>query len=89
MHFSRARRSRNRVFAHFRRVLPRFADFQRVFRGFFDFFTDFRDFRHVPEAIRAVFSFRASKLRQLAPLRIIFTVNHESLARHKLSRGKV
>ena len=62
MHFSRARRSRNRVFAHFRRVLPRFADFQRVFRGFFDFFTDFRDFRHVPEAIRAVFSFRASKL---------------------------
>jgi len=67
MHFSRARRSRNRVFAHFRRVLPRFADFQRVFRGFFDFFTDFRDFRTFSEAIRAVFLFGASELMHLAP----------------------
>ena len=72
MYFSRAGRSRNRVFTHFRRVLPRFADFPRVFRGFFDFFTDFRDFRTFSEAIRAVFSFRASKLKQLAPRRIIF-----------------
>ena len=60
--FVRAGRSRNLFFSHFRRILPRFNDFPRVFCVFSIFSWILRDFHTFSEAIRTVFLFSTSKL---------------------------